>query len=1096
MNPFAHSLQTARSVRQELGQQGKAISAAPLVEAACAHWKLVVKRIPAGHPLLRGSDANIDTKQGWIYVTHGLDPALEAFLLAHELGHNFLHQTVSDQFGVSRNTLDPELDGTPASRTVEAYGPRERQELQANVFAREFLLPRVLARKLFLEDAKSASEIAEDLIIPLEVVRLQLVDALLLPEVPNAFDVSTPKAATEVQKLAVESPHRHTLVTAGPGTGKTTTLMLRLAKILKAGADPTSIVVLTFSNKAAREIVERLRVAGIAGAERVWVGTFHSFGLEFLRKFGTLCGLTEQVSVLDNLGALAMLEEVLPTLPLTQFDPLADPVDWLPDVLRAIARCKDDLIDAAGYLKEIETYPETEPEKQGRRADAARIFAAYEQALEKRRLVDFNDLLGKTVKLMGLGDPAINAYLQGIQHVVVDEYQDVNRASAQLVKLLNTHARTAWAVGDPHQAIYNFMGASSANISRFPKDFPGAETIPLGDNHRSSQEIADAYHQVSRGTPHGNPALLLNAAKGRSGLLPSTIACDDDTDEIGAIAGQVQALQGAVPLSKQAVIVYHNARATEIAQGLERRGIAVLYLGSVYERAEIKELLCILHLSIDQAGVALGADWTSPLLRVPIEDVAKILASPPEGVEQKPWWERDRSVLSAAGQNAVGLFAALVAPLRKLVSPWEALCSILLEDGRILRQQLKDESQSGINERLAIWQFLHACRAPDGLSSYPTIRNLFDRIRRRIRLGQDKAMRHVPPEAEGLNAVRILTAHQSKGLEFEVVHFAEMAAKVYEPGNKRQWPLLPDELLVRLTGMDQNLGRRLERHNLLYVGCSRAKGQLFIYARRDEPLPAALAAALKLPAQAGTRVSAGPTPTLPANPLGAKTISLEDLIQFRDYCPRRVEYSQRFGHLPPTTLPIYRLMSIALSRAIKQVATKAELRTKNGIATVVGAELKRLELSDLPQSTEMHSRLTSLVAEGARLYAEGGKAHHILTLQIEGLSVTVDAHQQLNAGGRDVSRLFKAAPRQFKRHAQALGVLVKTHEEATGKRVEIEGAILKDGTRPKPTNVRAPTIEAYKATAVEIARGEFPARVSSENCPKCAYFILCNSRRT
>ena len=1094
MNPFAHSLQAARSARQKLGEQDKAISAAVLVEAACAHWKLVVKRVPAGHPLLRGSDANIDTKQGWIYVTRGLDPALEAFLLAHELGHYFLHKNLSEQFGVSRNTLAPELDGTPASRTVEAYGPRERQELQANVFGREFLLPRALARKLFLEDAKSASDTAKDLVIPLEVVRLQLVDALLLPVVPDTVEVSAPKAATTVQKPAVDSPHRHTLVTAGPGTGKTTTLMLRLAKILNDGADPTSIVVLTFSNKAAREIVDRLRVAGIAGAERVWVGTFHSFGLEFLRKFGTLCGLTEQVSVLDNLGALAMLEEVLPTLPLTQFDPLADPIDWLPDVLRAIARCKDDLIDAAGYLKEIEIYPETEPEKQGRRVDAACIFVAYEQALAKRRLVDFNDLLGKTVGLMGSGDPAIEAYLQGIQHVIVDEYQDVNRASAQLVKLLNTHARTAWAVGDPHQAIYNFMGASSANITRFPKDFPGAKTIPLGDNHRSSQEIADAYHKVSQGTPQGDPALHLNAAKGKSGLFPCTIACDDDTDEIDAIAGQVQTLQGTVPLAEQAVIVYHNARATEIAQGLERRGIPVLYLGSVYERAEIKELLCILHLSIDQAGIALGADWSSPLLRVPIEDVAKILASPPEGVEQKPWWERDRSILSAAGQKAIGLFAELVAPLRKLVSPWDALCSILLEDGRLLRHRLKDESQSGINERLAIWQFLHACRAPDGLTVYPTIRNLFDRIRRRIRLGQDKAMRHVPPEAEGLNALRILTAHQSKGLEFDVVHFAEMAAKVYEPGNKRQWPLLPDELLVRLTGMDQNLGRRLERHNLLYVGCSRAKSQLVVYAQQDEPLPTALAA-LKLPAQAGTRISAGKAPTLPAKPLGTATISLEDLIQFKEYCPRRVEYSQRFGHLPPATLPIYRLMSIALSRALKQVAANAKLRTTKGIATVVDVELKRLELSDLPQSKEMQSRLTALVTEGSRLYAEGGKAHHMLTLQIEGLSVTVDAHQQLNAGGGDVSRIFKAAPRQFKRLAQALGVLVKTHEEATGKRVEIEAAILKDGTRPTPTKVQAKTIAAYKITAAEIARGEFPARVSSENCPKCAYFILCSSGR-
>src|SRR5258708_39135667 len=156
-------------------------------------------------------------------------------------------------------------------------------------------MPRARARELFLQESPAASGIASDLELTPEGVRLQLFDALLLPELPPAPVPPIPEEPTEAQQAAVDSPHRYTLVEAGPGTGKTTTLLLRLRQLLAHGADAAGIVILTFSNKAARELVERLKASGIAGADRVWVGTFHSFGLEFLRKFGQLCGLKPQV---------------------------------------------------------------------------------------------------------------------------------------------------------------------------------------------------------------------------------------------------------------------------------------------------------------------------------------------------------------------------------------------------------------------------------------------------------------------------------------------------------------------------------------------------------------------------------------------------------------------------------------------------------------------------------------------------------------------------------------------------------------------------------------------------------------------------------
>lgn len=304
MNPFEVARQKANEARLVLAGKGVGDSTKgfELVTQACKVWSFAILYLPNGHPLLSGADAVIRIKQGRIVVRKDLDGPLKAFLLAHELGHFFLHQGGNATFAVDATMLTPDVDGGSAVQYVESYGPRERQELQANVFAREFLLPRVLAKELLLAGNRFASAIVSDLELPMELVRLQLLDALLLPNLSSVSIPPVPQVPTPDQEPAVNSPHRYTLVEAGPGTGKTTTLLLRVRGLLESGAVPTGIVILTFSNKAAGELVTRLKNSGIQGAERMWVGTFHSFGLEFLRKFGSLCGLSSQIKLMDRLG--------------------------------------------------------------------------------------------------------------------------------------------------------------------------------------------------------------------------------------------------------------------------------------------------------------------------------------------------------------------------------------------------------------------------------------------------------------------------------------------------------------------------------------------------------------------------------------------------------------------------------------------------------------------------------------------------------------------------------------------------------------------------------------------------------------------------
>lgn len=346
MNPFESARTRARDARALLTEFGVGpySKGADLVQLAAKKWNLAIRKVPHGNPLLRGADATINVKRRWIVVRKDVSDETFAFLVAHELGHFFLHHVGHATYSVVSSSLDPATDDDAATRYVEAYGPRERQELQANVFAREFLFPRDSAIKAFVEDRISATAIREVLKIPLELVRLQLLDSLLLPAISSSASQGEMKAPTDAQRPAVESEHRYTQVVAGPGTGKTATLLFRVQRLLQSKVEPESIVILTFSNKAAAELVERLKLIGLEAAARVWVGTFHSFGLEFLRKFGARLSLTPRLSVVDQLGALTVLEKILPSLPLRHFDPLSDPVTWLPDVLDTISRCKDDLL--------------------------------------------------------------------------------------------------------------------------------------------------------------------------------------------------------------------------------------------------------------------------------------------------------------------------------------------------------------------------------------------------------------------------------------------------------------------------------------------------------------------------------------------------------------------------------------------------------------------------------------------------------------------------------------------------------------------------------------------------------------------------------
>ncbi len=698
-----------------------------------------------------------------------------AFLIAHEFGHWKLHPEDHDScHKIIDSTLSPEGGDTFGVQKVEAYGARERAELQANTFARELLLPREVARSLFLL-GKTALQLQQELDLPLELVRQQLLDGLLLPDLQTDEEsADEPITPTAEQKKAADSTARTSLVVAGPGTGKTTTLLMRVQHLLSQGVKPSEMLLLTFSNRAARELVDRLQALGVKDAHDIWVGTFHAFGLEFLRKNHEQFGLKPSFGVADKMAQIAVLEPHIYGLGLTAFNPLGDPLDWLNEVVKTIQRAKDELADVSAFAAAVEkSAPKTSSETLAKQRDIIKLYQCHENMMRASgSLVDMGDLVMLPAVALRSDYAKFHTSVGRFKHILVDEYQDVNRASAELVKALAAHANSLWVVGDARQAIYRFRGASMRNIVRFGDDFPDHTTFPLNENRRSYEEIVRVFEHTGRSA---NPLQILlplndvDPVRGSSGIRPRHVQCANDDIVQGEVAAHVRQLysQG-VPYRNQVVLASTHETCGATADALNAAGVPALHLGDIFQRPEVKDLLALLQLFVDRSGSGFLRAARLPGLEIPDADVELVLGwlktNRPLALS---WLRAPPAGLSAAGIAGVNRWSSALLGLNSSDSPWEVACSLLLDRTTILRHYLSGNTILDITRRLALWQFIYYLRVPDGGNSYQTVGSFITRLRRRLRVGDDRELRIPPPEADALDAVAVMTIHGSKGLEFE-----------------------------------------------------------------------------------------------------------------------------------------------------------------------------------------------------------------------------------------------------------------------------------------------------------------------------------------
>lgn len=816
---------------------------------ACAEAKrrnLAVEKVPRNDVRLHGGRALYDPDALLILHEDAADDFGNAFLVAHEVGH--VEFGGQDEFA-STTSADPLRSSEAAPVGVERvvdYSRKERREVQMDLFAREFLLPRPWLRSLHIDDQATASEIAARCRAPLAVVAQQLLDTLLLPAVILASPKrGAVKPLNADQRKAVEHRGRPYLLEAGPGTGKTQTLVARVADLLASGVSAGRMLVLTFSNKAAGELSERISLHHPEAAAGMWIGTFHAFGLDLVRRFHDRLGLPVEPRLLDRTDALDLLEDEYPRLQLKHFKNLWDPSQPLNRILNAVSRANDEIVDAARYRALAEAMlkagaPPEQKEAAERCLEVALVFEAYERLKLAKGCIDFGDLVSMPVRLCETC-PDAREYLAGLyEHVFVDEFQDVNRGSIRLLKAITGDGENLWAVGDAKQSIYRFRGASSFNMRRFgDDDFPDGQRGRLTVNYRSVSEICDAFLEFASEMRVVNGAdVRLEADRGRAGSGPEHRAVDTDDQEIAAVVESIEALRAAGHSYRdQAVLCSGNERLGRFAQGLERLGVPVLYLGSLFERDEIKDLLCLLSVVVDRRAMGLARIATMPGYTISLDDIACILSHLKEhATEPLQWAQNPQAVegLTADGVEVLVRVSKLLEGFGITVDPWTLLATVLLDRSRLAAEIATDTDIRARSRGIAIWQFMNFLRNQPPGRGLPITRVL-DRIRRLVLHSDERDLRQLPAAAQGIDAVRLMTMHGSKGLEFGVVHIPGMTAASLprSPKAMLSQTIIPPDGMIEGTSESgasaSSDAMSEEQECLFFVALSRARDRLFLY---------------------------------------------------------------------------------------------------------------------------------------------------------------------------------------------------------------------------------------------------------------------------
>ena len=592
------------------------------------------------------------------------------------------------------------------------------------------------------------------------------------------------------QREAVTHGTGPLLVLAGAGSGKTRVITYRIAYLMdQMSFRPHNNLAVTFTNKAAAEMLHRIdQLVPPTGGSRPTVGTFHSTSLRMLRRYADRLGFTKSFAIYDTSDQMTLVRRCMRELQVNDeaFPPRS--------VLSRISHAKNELIGPVEYEK-------TNLDFFGARV--AEIYRLYQKKLREFDAMDFDDLIGNYVRLLEEHEDVRSELHERFQHLLIDEYQDTNKAQYVLVKLLAGTRGNIMAVGDEDQSIYRFRGADINNILNFESDFPGATIIKLEQNYRSTANIlAAATGVVANNIARKGKTLFTHGGKGDPVRL---VTCSNDREEAQFVLDKISSFRSKYPLTEMAILFRTNAQSRPFEEELLRANLPYSVVGGVkfYERAEIKDILSFVRVAVrphDTPSV-------ERVINVPtrgIGDTTVATLSERAAAQEVSLWtviEGDLSFLPARAAKAVKEFREIIHDLQRAATnpiP-EFVDYVMIRTGyrRMLQESrdLQDESRMENLEEL-----LNSAREYYEQNPNTTLADYLDSLTLMSDLDR----------YESQKGVTLMTLHAAKGLEFKVVFLVGMEEGILPHSNSQE----------RSEDLE-------EERRLCYVGMTRARELLF-----------------------------------------------------------------------------------------------------------------------------------------------------------------------------------------------------------------------------------------------------------------------------
>ncbi len=953
------------------------------------------------------------------------------------------------------------------------------------------------------------------------------------------------------QVKAVSAPDGPLLIVASAGTGKTTVLTRRIAYLIAAKlARPSEILALTFTDKAATEMEERVDLLVPYGYAEVWISTFHAFGDRVLREQALALGLDSDFTVLTRPEQVVFFRERLFEFPLSYYRPLGDPTRYVDGILTLIGRAKDEDVSpseylqyAAGLAEQARTHPEDGrlQEESRRQGEIAETYAKYQELLARGGAVDFGDQVTLTLKLFREHPAILAEYRTRFRYILVDEFQDTNYAQWELLKLLAGPGGNLTVVADDDQSIYKFRGAAVSNLLSFTDTYPQAGLVVLNQNYRSGQPILDAAYRLIR---HNDPERL-EVQRGldkrlrgiREGGRPVEHHHYDTLgSEADGVAGLIQAKvsSGACQYRDTAILVRANRDADPFLRALNMKGLPWRFSGAhgLYNRAEIRLLMAFLRVVADpEESQSLYHLATSELYRVPPLDLARCTAAA-RRMNRSLFWIFQH--VDAAGLD--DLLGEAVATIRRLLEDLTdyigkaqglrtggVLYHFLMESGYLKRLTTAEDVASQIQVQ-NIARFFEKVKRFSDIAVLDRVAQFVAHQEKLLEAGEDPAVAEADVDTD---AVNVLTVHKAKGLEFPVVFLVGLTADKFPSRGRRDPIELPTPLVKdRIPGGDVRLQ---EERRLFFVGMTRAKEELYLSSSRDSGTgrpkkvsPFVLEAVdLPMPEEASFRASAdeviarfappaseGPGVLQPMGPDEILTLSYFSVDDYQT-CPLKYKFIQVLQ------VPIREHHTVIYGKALHDAVQTYFRRKMRGHRTTLetlwtvfeGSWVSRGFLSREHEEQRLHAGRQTL----KEFFAREEEARTIPTFVEKefgfalGHNRIIGRWDRVDVSGEEVVIIdYKSSdvrqPKEANRRAREslqLGIYALAYRQMFGQiPTRVELYFLESGlsgvAQKSPEEIEA-TVEIIKEVAIGIRARDFTAKPGYMACGYCAFREICPS---